>query len=191
MFFRKSRLESTLSKLEPLDLDGFLEVEGLKGKIASDKLRYKDGTAVSCLNYAQAQLLTKKLSNNSSKVRLPTLREDFFAFRNLDESYRNSVFSCPFEWKAEYLDGSFLITNPDVEKVRNQRQYDFRGDFRILGNLPKEGRQVKWLGIKRDHYDRAAIVRGYDYDKNGKVYAAYMMPPLSNDCIGIRLFLEE
>lgn len=191
MFFRKSRLEKTLSRLEPLDFEKFLKVDGLSGRIASDKLRYKDGAAVSCLNYAESQLLTRALSDGGVKIRLPTLREDYLAFRNLDDKYRRTALAFPFEWKAEYLDGSFLLTNPEVEKVGNGRQYDFHGDFLILGKLPTEGRKVKWLGINRDQHDRAAIVRGYSFDKDDRVYAAYMTPPLSSDCIGIRLFMEE
>ncbi|MFH0929598.1 MAG: hypothetical protein V1818_04610 [Candidatus Aenigmatarchaeota archaeon] len=192
MFFRKSKIEKTISKLEPLDFDKFLKVDGLDGRIAPDKLRYFDGFAVTCLNYAEAQLLTKKLSNNGTKIRLPTLREDYMAFRNLDDKFRRIALSFPFEWKAEYLDGSFLMTNPEVRKVDNKREYDFQGPLRILNSLPQRNNgNMHWLGINRDQHDRAAIVRGYSFDKDSKVYAAYMTPPLSSDCIGIRLFMEE
>jgi len=195
MFFRrKNKIEDLVYKLEPLDVDKFLEVKSLSGRIAPDKLRYSNGRPVSCLNFAETQLLTRELSNNGIKVRLPTLEEDYTAFKNLDENYKETVFTSPFEWKAEYLDGSFLMTNPEVRKVNLPREYDFHGPLRIINfslYSKKFNNPIQWLGINEDKYDRAALVRGYSFIKDRKTYAVAMTPPLSRDCIGIRLFAEE
>jgi hypothetical protein len=192
MFFRKSKMKKIISKLEPLNLDSFLKVKGLSGRVAPDRLRYADGVPVTCLNFAEAQLLTRILSNGF-KVRLPTMKEDYTAFRNLDKEYRKNVLSIP-EWKAEYLDGSFLMIDPDVRKVDLPRGYDFNGELRIVSSYssPKEsGNPISWFGVSRDKYDRAALVRTCSYNKDEKTYAAGMVPPLSRECIGIRLFAEE
>jgi hypothetical protein len=195
MFFRrKNKIKDLISKLEPLDLDEFLEVKGLSGRISPDKLRYPDGIPVTCLNFVETQLLTRELSNNGVKIRLPTLREDYIAFKNLDDKYRENALSSPFEWKAEYLEASFLMTNPEVRKVNLPREYDFHGPLRIINfslYSKKFNNPIQWLGINEDKYDRAALVRGYFPNKDKMVYAAGMTPPLSRDCIGIRLFAEE
>lgn len=193
MFFRKNGIEKIVKKLEPLDSDKFLEVEGLSGRIASDKLRYMDGVPVSCLNYAESQLLTRLLSNDGVKVRLPTLREDYTAFKNLDNVYKETVLSQPFEWKAEYLDGSFLMTNPDVRKVDLPREYEFQGPLRIVSSssLSSLSNGVEIFGFEKDRHERSALVRGYVFDKEEKVYAVGMTRPLSKECIGLRLFMEE
>jgi len=192
MFFRKNLIEKVISKLEPLDFDRFLEVDGLSGMIASDKLRYLDGIPVSCLSYAEVQILTRKLSK-SFKVRLPTLGEDYEAFRSLDEEFRKTVLSQPFEWKADYLDGSFLMKDPNVRKINLPRQYEFEGELRIvpISYESKFIESIDWFGVSRDAYGRAAAVRGYSFDKNGKRYSAGMVSPLSKECIGLRLFIEE
>jgi hypothetical protein len=193
MFFRKNGIEKIIKKLEPINTDNFLKVDGLSGRIASDKLRYKDGTVVSCLNYAESQLLTRVLSNEGVKVRLPTLKEDYTAFRNLDGEFRESVLSQPFEWKAEYLDGSFLMVNPDVRKVDLSREYEFEGPLRIIEysifNNGSNG--IRTLGFEKDRHERSALVRGYIFDKDEKAYAVGMTRPLSKECIGLRLFIEE
>lgn len=189
---RKSRLEDLMSRIEPLNLDSFLEVEGLSGRIAPDKLRYSDGNYVSCVSFADAQMLTRELSNGV-KVRLPTLREDYIAFSVLDSNYREKVLSSPPEWKSELLDGSFLITDPEVRKANNGREYDFSGAIRTI-DFPFHSKTfdspIQWLGISRDRYDRSAVVRTNSYYE-GSVYAACMVPPLSRDSIGMRLFVEE
>ena len=194
MFFRqKNRIEDLASKLESLNLDSFLEVEGLSGRIAPDKLRYNDRIPVTCLNFAEAQLLTRKLSNGV-KLRLSTLREDYTAFKNLDNEYRKNALSSPPEWKAEYLDGSFLMVDPDVRKVNLSREYDFSGELRNVNFLSQSKEfdsPIQWLGINRDKYDRAAIVRCYSFNENRRTYAAAMLPPLSRECVGLRLFVEE
>jgi hypothetical protein len=193
MFFRKSKIEKIISNLEPLNLDSFLEVEGLSGRIAPDRLRYTDRVPVTCLNFAEAQMLTRKLSNGF-KVRLPTLSEDYIAFKTLDSKYKENVLSSVPEWKANYLDGSFLMIDPEVRKVNLPREYDFNGELRIVSfySQPKEfGNPISWFGITRDKYDRAALVRTCSYSKDDKTYAAGMLPPLSRECIGLRLFVEE
>ena len=192
MFFKKNPIDRLVSKLEPLDFDKFLKVNGLHGRIAPDKLRYPDGTLVSCLNYAESQMLTRKLSNGV-KVRLPTIKEDYEAFKNLDDKFRETVLSQPFEWKAEYLDGSFLMVNPDVRKVNLPREYEFCGPVRIVeySAIKNNSSDIRWLGFEKDRHDRSALVRGYVFDKNGKNYAVGMTRPLSNECIGLRLFIEE
>ena len=191
MFFRKDLMEKLIPKLEPIDFDKFLRVDGLSGRMGPDKLRYKDGTVVSCLNYAEAQILTRKLSNGI-KVRLPTLKEDYQAFRNLDDRFRETVLSQPFEWKAEYLDGSFLMINPDVRKTDLPREYEFYGPMKILNSQMKNSpSDIHMLGFEKDRHDRSATVRGYVYDKDEKLYAVGMTRPLSKECIGLRLFIEE
>ena len=194
MFFRrKDKIKDLTHKIEPLNLDSFLEVKGLSGRIAPDRLRYPDGTLETSLNFPQAQLLTRQLSN-AVKLRLPTLKEDYTAFKNLDEKYRENVLSSVPEWKAEYLDGSFLMVDPEVRKVNFPREYDFNGELRIVSitSSPRgSNNPIKWFGISRDRYDRAALVRTCSYSKNEKNYAAGMVPPLSRGCIGLRLFAEE
>jgi hypothetical protein len=193
MFFRKNKIEKIISNLEPLNLDSFLEVEGLSGRIAPDKLRYSNGKYVSCVNFAEAQLLTRELSNGF-KIRLPTLREDYIAFSNLDDGYRENVLSSPPEWKSELLDGSFLLVDPEVRRVDNGREYDFHGAVRTI-DFPFHSKTfdspIQWLGISKDRYDRSAVVRTHSYNNWGNVYAACMVPPLSRDCIGLRLFSDE
>jgi hypothetical protein len=193
MFFRKDGIEKIIKKLEPLDSDKFLEVEGLSGRIALDKLRYKNGTPVSCLNYAESQLLTRLLSNDGVKVRLPTLKEDYTAFKNLDDNFRETVLSQPFEWKAEYLDGSFLMVNPEVRKVNLPREYEFQGPLRILSRSSSisTSNDIHILGFEKDRHDRSALVRGYTFDRDKKNYAVAMTRPLSRECIGLRLFMGE
>ena len=193
MFFRrkKNKIEDLIPKLELLDLSKFLEVDGLSGRIGPDKLRYSDRKPVSCMNFAEAQLFTRELSKDGVRVRLPTLREDYTAFKNLDEKYRETVFSLPPEWMAEYADGSFLMVNPEVRKVDLSREYEFHGPLRILSSFRFREGNIHWLGINRDKYERAAVVRSYSYNKDKKIYAIGMVPPLSRDCIGIRLFAEE
>lgn len=193
MFFRKSRIEKIVTKLEQIDFDKFLKADGLSGRIASDKLRYNDGMPVSCLNYAESQLLTQVLSNDGVKVRLPTLKEDYTAFKNLDDKYKETVLTQPFEWKAEYLDGSFLMVNPSVRKVNLPREYEFEGPLRIVEHsiFNNGSNGIRSFGFEKDRHDRSALVRGYVFDKDEKLYAVGMTRPLSNECIGLRLFIEE
>jgi hypothetical protein len=193
MFFRKSKIEKIISKLEPLNLDSFLKVKGLSGLIAPDRLRYTDGVPLTSLNFAEVQMLTREMSNGF-KVRLPTLQEDYTAFKNLDAKYRENVLSSVSEWKAEYLDGSFLMVDPEVRRVDLPRGYDFNGELRIVSSYssPRESSNpISWFGVSRDRYGRAALVRSCSYSKDEKTYAAGMIPPLSKECIGIRLFMEE
>ncbi len=189
---RKDRIKDLIHRMESLNLDSFLEVEGLSGRIAPDKLRYSNGNYVTCVSFAETQLLTRELSNGVN-VRLPTLREDYIAFSVLDNGYKENVLSSPPEWKNELLDGSFLITNPDVRKVDNGREYDFSGKIRTV-DFPFHSKRfdspIQWLGISKDMHGRAALVRTNSYYE-GNVYAACMVPPLSRDYIGIRLFKEE
>ena len=193
MFFRKNGIDKIIKKLEPLDFDKFLKADGLSGRIASDKLRYNDGMPVSCLNYAESQLLTQVLSNDGVKVRLPTLKEDYTAFKNLDDKYKETVLTQPFEWKAEYLDGSFLMVNPSVRKVNLPREYEFEGPLRIVEHsiFNNGSNGIRSFGFEKDRHDRSALVRGYVFDKDEKLYAVGMTRPLSNECIGLRLFIEE
>ncbi|MFH1473326.1 MAG: hypothetical protein ABIE55_00370 [Candidatus Aenigmatarchaeota archaeon] len=195
---RKSRLEELLSRIEPLKTESFLEVKGLSGRIAPDKLRYSNGNYVSCVSFPEAQLLTRELSNGI-KVRLPSLEEDYMAFKRLDDKYKETVLSSPPEWKAEYVDGSFMMINPEVRKVDMPREYEFfipshpsSGIGFVIYNLFEDFREnIQWLGLNRDKYDRAAVVRTKNYENGGDIYAACMTPPLSKDMIGLRLLAEE
>lgn len=190
MLFGKNvlkRISETVSKVS-INEDEFLEIPGLNRKIAQEKLRSEDGKLV-YLDFAEAQLLTRELSKSyGMKIRLPTTREDYIASKlnkRCEDGYSP-------EWKAEYLDGSFLMTDPEVRIVSSPRRYEFDSDFtRIFRTLDcsafKDNGSSCWIGVTKDEYDRAAFTNGF-YEKKHIVGA---IPPLSKDCLGIRLLIEE
>jgi hypothetical protein len=189
MFFRKcvhERIDDIAAKVR-VNPDGFLEIPDLNCKMASDNL-YVDGRPLS-LDFAEAQLLTRKLSKDySANIRLPTLKEDYTAFQKLNKRKETRY----YEWKAEYLDGSFLMVNPDVRSVSNPRRYDFCSNNTSLVEIsgcsrPKNNGDMFWIGISRDEYDRAAFVSSFDE----KSYCVGAIPPLSKDCLGFRLLIDE
>ena len=176
----------TKVKINP---DEFLEIPGLNCRIDSDKLKSKDGDNVS-LDFAEAHLLIRELNkDNGIRMRLPTLKEDYHAFKKLNNRYRETL--CSPEWKAEYLDGSFLMSNPEIRIANNPRRYEFLGEFTALVETSKyckfkENENTCWLGISTDNYDRAALFSEF----NGKKYSMGAVPPLSN-CYGIRVVIDK
>lgn len=186
MFFRKCvhKKVSEIAANVRIDENSFSEIPGFDCKIAQNGLRY-EGKPL-CLDFAEAQMLTRELSKNYGlEVRLPTLEKDFTAFQKLKTKSQLS------EWKAEFLDGSFLMVNPEVRVVNNPREYDFGSQFKIIdmsrySNVKNNG-NLCWLGITKDRYDRAAFTSYFG--KEG--YSAGAVPPLSKESLGIRLLIEE
>ena len=188
MFFRKcvhERIDDIAAKVR-VNPDEFLEVPDLNCKMASDNL-YVDGRPLG-LDFAEAQLLTRKLSKDyGANIRLPTLEEDYTAFQKLNKRKETRY----YEWKAEYLDGSFLMVNPEVRVVKHPRKYDFQSAFTIVETPRysgfKDNGNLCWLGISKDQYDRAAFTSNF----NEKKYLVGAIPPLSNDCLNVRLLIDE
>jgi len=188
MFFRKCIHEkiSDIAAKVRINENEFLEIPDLNCRIASDKLKY-NGRPLS-LDFAEAQLLTRELSKDYGiNIRLPTLKEDFTAFQKLNN--RKETYSS--EWKAEYLDGSFLMVNPEVRVVNHPRKYDFQSPFTIIETSRyscfKGNGNLCWFGISKDKYDRAAFMSNF----NNKEYSAGAIPPISKDYLGIRLLIDE
>ena len=161
MFFRKSVHEkiSDLATKVRINEDEFIEIPELNCKIASDKLKYNDGRTLS-LDFAEAQLLTRELSKDYGiNIRLPTLKEDYTIFQKLSNRYKETSYLS--EWKAELLDGSFLMINPEVRVVNHPRKYDFSSPITIIEtsrySSVKSNGNLCWLGISKDKYDRAAF----------------------------------
>lgn len=187
MFFRKCVHEkiSDIATNVRISENEFLEIPDLNCRIASDKLKY-NGTPIS-LDFAEAQLLTRELSKDYGiNIRLPTLKEDFTAFQKLN---RRETYSS--EWKAEFLDGSFLMVNPEVRVVNHPRRYEFQSPFTIIETSKyscfKGNGNLCWFGISKDKYDRAAFMSNF----NNKNYSAGAIPPISKDYLGIRLLIDE
>jgi hypothetical protein len=204
MFFKTKKIQDEVKdivpKLQPLNLDEFIEVQELYGfHIAPHKLLYSNGGVVHT-DFVKAQLLTRELSKDYGiKLRLPTLKEDYIAFKNCRNKIKNSS---TFEWKAQLLDGSFMMRDPDVRSVNLSRKYDFNGTLTIIEPSRHPGKfndfsglpTIKnigdngngyWLGVSEDKYGRAAVISN---SCNG--YCAGAIPPLS-DCLGIRLLIDE
>jgi hypothetical protein len=188
MFFRKSvheKIGDIATKIR-IKQDGFLEVPDLNCSIAQESLKFKDGKTV-YLDFAEAQLLTRELSKNYGvKIRLPTVKEDYIASK-----LNNGCNGYTPEWKAEYLDGSFLMVNPEVRAVKHPRKYDFQSEFTIVEACRysgfKNNGNLCWLGISKDQYDRAAFTSSI----NEKSYFVSAVPPLSKDCLNVRLLIDE
>jgi hypothetical protein len=188
MFFRKcvhERIDDVAAKVR-VNPDEFLEIPDLNCKMASHELKYDDGRSLS-LDFAEAQLLTRKLSKDyGANIRLPTLKEDYTAFQRLNNRKKTRS----YEWKAEYLDGSFLMINPEVRIVKHPRKYDFQSTFTIVETPRysgfKDNGNLCWLGISKDHYDRAAFTSSFN-----EKYSVGAIPPLSRDCLNVRLLIDE
>ena len=187
MLFRKSvqeKIDDVLTRIR-LKTDEFLEIPGMDRRIARDGLRYSDGTAV-ILDFAESQLLTRKLSKDGLKVRLPMLAEDYASFQNHGNGGHQ------YEWKAEFLDGSFLMLNPEVRRINQPREYDFYSPLTSLVEVSKyccfkENAESCWFGVTKDEYDRAAFISN---SYNGK-YSAGAIPPLHKELMGVRLVTDD
>ena len=188
MFFRKCVHEiiDDIAKKVRINPDEFLDFPDLGCKIASHELKYDNGRPLS-LDFAEAQLLTRKLSKDyDANIRLPTLKEDYTAFQKLSNKERLSS-----EWNAELLDGSFLMLNPEVRVVKHPRKYDFQSPFTIVetrrySDFIRNG-NLCWFGISKDQYDRAAFTSSF----NGERYSVGAIPPLSKDCLNVRILIDE
>ena len=106
-------------------------------------------------------------------------------------SQKSGVKNNQYEWRSEFIDGSFLMVNPDVRLVNNPRRYDFFSNnmslVRATNREIKNNGNLCWIGISRDEYDRAAFVSNFDKEK----YLIGAVPPLSKDYLGIRLLIDE
>ena len=105
-------------------------------------------------------------------------------------SQKSGIKNTQYEWRSEFIDGSFLMIDPEVRIVNNQRKYDFFSkDVSLVkvGREPKDNGNLCWIGISRDEYDRAAFVSNFDKEK----YLIGAVPPLSKDYLGIRLLIDE
>jgi hypothetical protein len=187
MISRKSvyqKIEDIAAKID-IEPDDFLCIPSIGCKIAENILElHSSGPAV--LNFAEAQLLTKKLSKDYDlDIRMPRSIEGYIASQKLGIKKRQ------YEWRSELIDGSFLMLNPDVRSVSNPRRYDFCSNNTSLVetsgyNRPRNNGDMFWLGISRDEYDRAALV-----SISEKSYCLGAIPPLSNDCLNVRLLIDE
>ena len=188
MFFRKcvhEKIDDVAAKVR-VNPDEFLEIPDLNCKMASHELKYDDGRPLS-LDFAEAQLLTRKLSKDyGANIRLPTLKEVYTAFLRLNKRKE----TCCYEWEAEYLEGSFLMVNPEVRVVKHPRKYDFQSAFTIVETPRysgfKDNGNLCWLGISKDQYDRAAFASSFN-----EKYSVGAIPPLSRDCLNVRLLIDE
>lgn len=186
MFFRKNvyqKIDGIASKIE-IEPSNFLSIPEIGCKIAEKTLELHI-SGPTTLDFAEAQLLTKKLSRDYNlDIRLPRTLEGYIASQKLGLNHQ-------YEWRSELIDGSFLMINPTARSVNNPRRYDFYSDKVSLisnsRNEPKNKGNLCWLGISKDEYDRAAVVSSYD---NGKC-SICAVPPLSKDYLGIRLLIDE
>ncbi|OGI12121.1 hypothetical protein A3K64_02175 [Candidatus Micrarchaeota archaeon RBG_16_36_9] len=184
MFFRKNiyqKLDKIAEKIS-IEPDSFSQIPDLNCRIAENTLKLPKNEF---LNFAEAQLLTKKLSKDYNRnIRMPRTAEGYLASKKL------GINNGQYEWRSELIDGSFLMSNPDVIPVKNNREYDFYSDKMSLVQIPhrlKDNGDLCWLGISRDEYDRAAFVSSFDNEK----YSVCAISPLSRDCLGIRLLIDE
>lgn len=187
MLFRKSvyqKIDDIAAKID-IEPDDFLCIPDTECKIAEKTLElHSSGPAV--LNFAEAQLLTKKLSKDHDlDIRMPRSIEGYIASQKLGIRNRQ------YEWRSELIDGSFLMLNPDVRLVNNHRVYDFCSNNTSMVETsgysrPKNNGDMNWIGISRDEYDRAALVSNL-----GESYYVGAIPPLSKDCLGVRLLIDE
>jgi hypothetical protein len=188
MLFRKNvyqKIEDIAAKID-IEPDDFLCIPDVGCKIAENTLElHSSGPAV--LNFAEAQLLTKKLSKDYDlDIRMPRSIEGYIASQKLDIKNRQ------YEWRSELIDGSFLMLNPDVRSVSNPRRYDFCSNNMSLVEIsgysrPRNNGDMFWLGISKDEYDRSALVSSF----GEKSYSVGAIPPLSKDCLGVRLLIDE
>ena len=185
MLFRKntlSKIDDVASKIS-IDSEKMLEIPDLNCKIAEKPLKLNNGEA---FNFAEAQLLTKKLSKTKNlDIRMPKTIEGYLASQKL------GIKNQQYEWRSELIDGSFLMLNPDVRLANNPRIYDFCSNKTSLVGVQeyrtKDNGNLRWLGISRDKYDRAAVVSNSDNEK----YSVCAIPPLSKDYLDIRLLIDE
>jgi len=188
MLFRKSvyqKIDGIAAKID-IEPDDFLRIPDAGCKIAEKTLELPSRESV-FLNFAEAQLLTKKLSKDYDlDIRMPRSIEGYIASQKLGIKNRQ------YEWRSELIDGSFLMLNPDVRSVSNPRRYDFCSNNTSLVEVsgysrPKNNGDMFWLGISRDEYDRAALASSF----GEKSYCVGAIPPLSKDCLGVRLLIDE
>lgn len=188
MLFRKKTYEkiddiNAKVKVEP---DSFLRFPEIGLRVAKKALEFPDGRPV-VLNFADAQILAKKLSEYQGlDIRMPSTMEGYLMSQKL------GIENHQYEWRSELIDGSFLMQNPEARPVNNPRRYDFCSDKTSLVDTsmyvrPKDNGELRWLGISRDKYDRAAIVSSSD---SGKCLVC-AVPPLTKDYLGIRLLMDE
>lgn len=182
MLFRKSvydKIDDIAARIE-VKPENFLDIPELNCKIAENALPV-------VLNFAEAQLLTRKLSKDYNlDIRTPRAMEGYLASQKMGIKNRQ------YEWRSEFIDGSFLMLNPDVRPVSNSRGYDFCSNRTSLVEVSrfsgsKNNGDLCWLGISKDEYDRAAFVSSYD---SGKCLIC-AVPPLTKDYLGIRLLIDE
>lgn len=187
MFFRKNVYDKINDIAARIDVrpEEFLGIPELGFRVDKNILRFSSGEPV-ILNFAEAQLLTKKLSKDYSlDMRMPRTSEGYVA------SHKLGLRNHQHEWRSELIDGSFLMFNPEVRPVKNDRRYDFFSNDTSLVYTsryvePKDNGEYNWLGICKDEYDRTALVSNLD-DK----CSIGAFPPLSPGNLGIRLLIDE